>query len=332
MSDRRYTNNTNLSLYAQVFLATDWYDTEEAGLSVTTLIKPTRQVVLGKRVPAEASIIDVESEIPNRNGSAIHDGFERAWKSRNLPAVLASLGMPAGAIRKIRVNPTPEEVKAGGIIACYTEVRSSMLIRGIKVTGKFDFIGDGTVEDLKNTSTFKYMNTDGEEYVQQGSMYRLLNQDKVTKEHMNLTFNFTDWSKRDFFMKPDRYPPSKMVTKRYNLMPISETLAWAEGRIDLLLRYMSAPEASIPLCTDKELWRTDPVFKYYKNPLKAYEPGARSTKNFETMREAQTHLVKDGSVGVVVEKKGEVKACKYCPGFHACTQKDALIASGDLVL
>ena len=42
----RYTNNTNLSLYAQVFLATDWYDKEVAGLSVTTLLKPVRQVVL----------------------------------------------------------------------------------------------------------------------------------------------------------------------------------------------------------------------------------------------------------------------------------------------
>jgi len=332
MTERRYTNNTNLSLYAQVYLATDWYDTEEAGLSVTTLIKPTRQVVLAKRVPAEASIVDVESEIASRNGSAIHDGFERAWKNPKLPETLALLGMPPGAIRKVRVNPTPEEVKAGGIIPCYTEVRASMLIRGIRVTGKFDFIGDGLVEDLKNTSTFKYMNTDGEDYILQGSMYRLLNQDKVTKDYMNLTFNFTDWSRVGLLQNPEKYPPAKMLTKRYNLLPIPETLAWAESRIDLLLRYMSAPEDTIPLCTDKDLWRSDPVFKYYKNPAKAHEPGARSTKNFETMREAQQRVADDGSVGIVVEKKGEVKACKYCPAFHACTQKDALIASGDLVL
>ena len=45
MTQRRYTNNTNLSMYAQVYLATDWYDKEEAGLSVTTLLKPIKSVV-----------------------------------------------------------------------------------------------------------------------------------------------------------------------------------------------------------------------------------------------------------------------------------------------
>ncbi len=332
MSERRYTNNSNLSLYAQVFLATDYYDTEEAGLSVTTLIKPTRQVVLGKRVPAEASIVDIESEIASSVGSAIHDGFERAWKNPNLSHTLGLLGIPPGAAKKVRVNPTPEEVAKGGIIPCYTEVRSAMLINGIRVTGKFDFIGDGVVEDLKNTSVYKFMNTDGDDYIKQGSMYRLLNQEKVSKDYMNLTFNFTDWSRAGFKQNPDKYPPARMLTRRYNLMPVEETKAWAASRIDLLLKYMSAPEASIPLCTDAELWRSDPVFKYYKKPADAHVPGKRSTKNFDTMREAQTRLAEDGSVGIVVEKKGEVKACKYCPGFHACTQKDALIASGDLVL
>lgn len=333
MSERRYTNNTNLSLYAQVYLATDWYDKAEAGLSVTTLIKPTRQVILGMRVPAEAGIIDLEAEIPSRNGSAIHDGFERAWKNPKLPQTLASIGMPPGAIKKIRVNPSPEEVAKGGIIACYTELRASIIINGIKVTGQFDFIGDGVMEDLKNTSTYKYINTDGLDYQYQCSMYRLMNQDKVTKEHMNITFNFTDWSKRDFFMRQDVYPPSKMLTKRYNLFPVDETMRWAEGRVNLLLKYMNAKEADLPLCTPKELWQTEPTFKWYKDPTKATTPGARSSKNFTSRREAEMYIATTGkNVGILVEKPAEVKACLYCAGFALCTQKDALIASGDLVL
>lgn len=328
----RYTNNTNLSLYAQVFLATDWYDTAEAGLSVTTLIKPVRQVVLSKRVPLEAQIADLEGEIPSRNGSAIHDGFERAWKNPDLPRVLASLGLPPGMIRKVRVNPSAEEVAKGGIIACYTEVRSSIMIRGIKVTGKFDFIGDGLMEDLKNTSTFKFMSTDGLDYVKQCSMYRLMNQDKVTKEHMNITFNFTDWSRRDFRMRQDVYPPARMVTKRYTLMSVAEATSWAEGRVDQLIKCLNLPEPELPLCTPKELWQSEAVYKYYAKPENAHVPGSRSTKNFKTRREAEAYMATKKGVGIIVEKKGEVKACLYCAGFSLCTQKDALIASGDLVL
>ena len=38
----------------------------------------------------------------------------------------------------------------------------------------------------------------------------------------------------------------------------------------------------------------------------------------------------DGNVGVVLTVPGEAKACKYCKAFSLCSQKDALIASGDL--
>lgn len=329
---RRYTNNSNLSLYAQVYLATDWYDKEEAGLSVTTLIKPTRQVVLARRVAPEAMLSDILDEVANSNGSAIHDGFERAWKSdEKRHEAMDKLGIPKGLSRKIIVNPTEEQLKAGSAIFCYTEIRSSMVINGIKVSGKFDFIGDGVVEDLKNTGVYKYMNTDGRDYVLQGSMYKLLNQHRVKKDWMNLTFNFTDWSRRDLRMNPDKYPPAKMLTKRYNLMSVDETLRWAEQRIELLLKYMNAKEEDIPHCTRDELWQSDPSYKYFKKPAD-HAAGKRSTKNFDNMHDAQVRFHKDGGVGLIVTKPAEVKACLYCPAFAACTQKDALIASGDLVL
>jgi hypothetical protein len=82
------------------------------------------------------------------------------------------------------------------------------------------------------------------------------------------------------------------------------------------------------LCNDAELWRAEPVFKYYKNPEKTQ----RSTKNFETMQEARIRFIEDGSIGLIKEVPGQVTACKYCPAFPLCTQKDDLIASGDLVL
>jgi hypothetical protein len=91
------------------------------------------------------------------------------------------------------------------------------------------------------------------------------------------------------------------------------------------------PEGELPLCTDKELWRKEPAYKYYKNPASAAS-GSRSTKNFDTIAEAHARLLEDGNVGTVVEVPGEVVACKYCNAFPVCTQKDALIADGSLKL
>lgn len=335
MSARKFTNNTGLSLFAQVFLATDYYSRGNADVSVTTLIKPTRQVILTSRVPAEANIIDVSAQIANRVGAAIHDGYERAWKRpiEEVRQSIQELGFPGRVANKVLVNPTKEELAANpGAIPCYTEVRFFKKIGGVMVSGQADFIGDGVVEDLKNTGSFKFMNTNGDDYIKQGSMYRLLAPEIITKDHMNVSFNITDWSRMMARQMPGRYPPERMLTKRYELMSLQDTEEWAIERIRLLQQYQNAPEADIPPCQPHELWQQDPVYKYYKKAADAHTPGKRSTKNFDTEREASERLHADGATGIIVKVPGQVKACLYCSGFAACSQKDALIASGDLVL
>jgi hypothetical protein len=333
---RKYTNNTGLSLFAQVFLGTDYYSRGNADVSVTTLIKPTRQVILAGRVPPGDLIIDVEAQIANRIGAAIHDGHERAWKRpiEEVRKTLMELGSPPRVASKVLVNPSQEEIDAvPGCIPCYTEVRFFKRIAGVMVSGQADFIGGGVVEDLKNTGSFKYMNTDGEDYVKQGSMYKLLAPHIITKDHMNVTFNITDWSRMmSRTLGAKGYPPHRMLTKRYELWDAGTTEEWAGERIRLLQEYDQAPETDIPPCTDKELWRGDDQYKYYKKAADAHIPGKRSTKNFDTEREASERFHADGGTGFIKKVPGQVKACLYCAGFSACTQKDALIASGDLVL
>ena len=326
----KLTNNTGLSLFAQVYLAHETYDREEAGLSVTALLKPVKQIILARRVPEGMASSDVADMIASSNGTAIHDAFEAAWKSPKLVDTLIRLGYPKGVASKVRVNPTAEEVAAGGIIPVYTEIRSAKVVHGIRVTGKFDFIGDGAVEDLKNTSVWKFLNADFEHYILQGSMYRWLNPTLVTKEWMNLTFQFTDWNGRDRNMNPDNYPPARMHTRRLQLMGIDETQEWVERKVLQLIDLEHAPEEAMPPCTDKELWRKADTYRYFAKPEKAHEPGARSTKNFTDKAEADLHVATKG--GVIVTKRGGVTGCKYCNAFLACKQKDALIAAGDLVL
>lgn len=324
----KYANTSSVPLSLAVFLATDNYDhdQDENTISATALLKPLRQIVLSARVPEDMTPVDLVNLVPSRMGSAIHDAIERSWKD-NYPNALASLGYPKRVIEKIRINPKPEEL-TDGVIPIYMEQRAKKTVGKFTVTGKYDFIGDGRVEDFKSTSTYTATNnTNDEKYIWQGSIYRWLNPQIITKDEMAIQFIFTDWSKAKAMADP-KYPQQRIQQRILPLKSIQETDAFVTRKLNQIEQYWDATEEQLPPCTDTDLWRSEPVFKYYKNP----EKRARSTKNFDNRHDAQLRYIEDGSVGIVVEQPGQATACKYCPAFAVCSQKDALIASGDLVL
>ena len=331
---QRYANTSGVPLSLAVFLATDHYDhdPDPNTISVTTLIKPLRQTILSRRIPDEGTVVDLASMVNSRMGSAIHDGIERAWVNHH-KAAMAALGYPPKVVNRVLVNPNQHDLelaKAQGMdpIPVYLEQRVKRQIGKWKVSGKFDFVGDGRVEDFKSTSVWTYINqTNGEKYTLQGSIYRWLNPEIITSDQMAIQFIFTDWSAAASRGDP-RYPASRTKQQVFDLLPVPATETFIRQKLASLERYMDAPENEIPECTDEELWRKDPVFKYYSDPNKT---SGRSTRNFTTREEAIAHQMAKGK-GVVLEKPGEVTACKYCPAFMACTQKDRLIKRGDLVL
>lgn len=323
---RKYVNTSSVPLSIAVFLATDNYDYDESCISATTLLKPIRQTVLSARVPPEQGMVDIAGLVSSRMGSAIHDAVERAW-TQSPEKALKSLGFPDRVIQRIKVNPTPEEV-AAGCVPVYLEQRAYKDVAGHRVSGKFDFVGDGRVEDIKSTSVNTWINhTNDEKYVLQGSIYRWLNPDIITQDVMAIQFIFTDWSAIRARTEKN-YPPTRTVQKTFQLLSVAETDQYVRNRLALLDRYWHAPEDTLPLCTDEELWRKAPQWKYYKNP----NSRTRSTKNFDNKQDAYIRMAEDYNVGVVVEVPGQVVACKYCAAFPVCTQKDALIARGELVL
>lgn len=321
-----YSNVSSVPLSLAVFLASDNYDHDSTTISATALLKPIRQLVLGGRVPENEASVDLVQMVPSRMGSAIHDGIERAWL-HNYESALSLLGLPKKVIEKVRINPVPEQL-VDGVIPIYLEQRAYKKVGNYTVSGKFDFVGDGRVEDFKTTSTYTAMhNTNDEKHMMQGSLYRWLSPEIITKDEMAIQFIFTDWSKAKAMQDP-KYPQQRIQQRIHKLKSVSETDAFVKRKLASIDQYMQAPEPELPLCTDEDLWRSEPVFKYYKNPEKT----SRSTKNFDTKQEAMIRMAEDGGKGIVLEKPGQVTACKYCNAFSLCSQKDALIAQGDLVL
>ena len=247
---------------------------------------------------------------------------------------MAALGYAPGLIRKIRVNPPPELdklIETGEIIPVYTEQRvyRDIPVEGaatVRVSGKFDLVTDGVVQDVKNTTTYTYTHQNkAEDQTLQGSIYRWLDPERITADYMQVHYLFSDW--QAFRVQSEKgYPPHRVMSVKLPLLSLPETEAFVRRKLTDLVRLKSVPEEELPECTDKELWRQPPTFKYYKNPQKM----TRSTKNFDNRHDAYMRLSDDGNTGLVVETGGEVRACKYCPAFPLCTQKDRLIANGSL--
>lgn len=134
--------------------------------------------------------------VQSRIGSAIHDAIERAWTTNHVEA-LSLLGYPNKVIERIRINPDPKHVTED-IIPVYLEQRANKQVGKYIISGKFDFVGDGRVEDFKSTSTFTAINnTNDEKYILQGSIYRWLNPQLITKDEMAIQFIFTDLTSRE---------------------------------------------------------------------------------------------------------------------------------------
>lgn len=330
----RLTNNAGIDISAAVWLAHDDYDYVDKSnyISVTTLIKPIRQIILGARAaaiaaqePSAAIPEDIVDRFKSRLGQSLHSGVEDSWK-KHYRTAMKKLGYPDRAINMVRINPEQEEPDT---LPVYTEQRVEREVRigetVYTVGGKIDLIVEGRLRDIKSTTVFKYTSQKGVgQWRLQGSLYRWLNPGKVKHDEFLVQYLLVDWV--GAFAKRDaKYPPIAAPTRSIQLMQVEEADKWVTNRLELLDKLKDAPEASLPDCSDEDLWRSEPVYKYYASG----DTTKRATKNFDNPAEAQAFRAEKGK-GIVVEKPGVVKACNYCPARAICGQYTRLLASGDI--
>lgn len=336
------TNNSNIPLALAVWLVHDEYDyiNEPNYISATKLMKPTKQVIMASRVPPEAMEQDVEDYISRALGHAIHDSMEKAWKV-GYRTNLKKLGYPDKVIDRVIINPTDAQLDAlPDAIPVYLEQRMFRRHRGYIIGGKFDAITEGIINDTKSTSAWAAaFGSKDDSYQEQGSIYRWLDAEgftdvscepeyrfrpRVTEDFMRVNWVFTDWQKAQA-KQNQAYPQRRVAQKEINLLSVEEGEAFINRKLDALSRFKDAPEGEIPECTREELWMSDPKYKFYKDPAKANQPGARSTKNFDCPAEASRfQQEKHGGQGVIVTIESEPKACGYCAAFDICEQRKAL--------
>lgn len=320
----KLTNKQAIPLPIAIWAATSNYDSYSHipdYISVTTLMKPLRQLLLRNHPDVQTTYQpDVGDFIASALGSSLHDSIEKAWLT-NYSEALELLGFNPEHIARIRNNPS-KDTDLTGLIPVYTEKRSFKTIGKYTIGGKFDLVLNGQVQDYKSTSTYSYGKVDKyEEYILQGSLYRWLNPDIITSNHMVINFIFKDWFKSKAMNSSD-YPPAASVEVVLPLKSYTATEHWIKTKLELIDQYAGVPESEIPYCTDAELWYSDPKFKYYANPEKI---AGRSTRNFDTLLEANDYLASKGK-GVVITDKGVPKRCGYCAVSSVCSQVKTLLA------
>lgn len=322
----KITNNSGITLPLAVWLLHDEYDFVRGVknyISVTTLMRPVRQIVLPGRIPSEEREADVSEFIARKLGHAIHDSIDKAW-TIGYERSLQLLGYPAHIIDRVRINPTDEELIAKpDIIPIYLEQRGLREIGDATIGGKFDMVTEGIVNDTKSTSVWGWIKgTREDEHQLQMSLYRWIDaaraRPRITEDYGQVNYIFTDWSK-NMVRSIDNYPPQRVMEKQVPLLSLVDTEHWIRWKLAEIAKYQNLPESQIPECTDEELWRSDPQYKYYADPTKT---AGKSTKNFTSLADANAHMASKGGKGIVITKPGEVKACGYCPAFRGCTQKD----------
>ena len=323
-----YTNKNNVSLALAVFLMYDNYEYDERpnSISATGLIRPLRQLVLSKQNPALLKTVDISDLVFTRMGSAIHKGCEEAWTDPdNVKKALKVLGASEEAVNNIRINP---KVIAQGETPVYVEQRAEKEILNFIVSGKYDLVLDGVLNDYKSTSVWAYIfDSNADSYVKQGSIYKWLSPDKITSDYININYIFTDWSSAKAREKKN-YPQLKTITKKYPLWSIEETENWIMNKIEAYKALVDTPQEGLPQCTDEELWASDTTYKHYKdsNSTRATNGGVHTS-----MDDALKFQAKKGG-GIIKTIPGEVKACRYCPVVGICTQAETMLADGRLIL
>lgn len=322
-----YQNEFGAALPLAIWLATDEYMYAKSAteISTTTLMKSPRYIIASKRemypelweehlrpiLDVNAIPPDIQDKTASRIGVAIHDSIEKAIIN-NYENALKLLGYPDNIIKRVLVNPKDKDIKKDSIVI-YTEQRMyrdyDYQLVPYTISGQFDLVIDGELHDYKSTKTYVYeKGLNREKYILQGSIYRWLNPELITGDHITINFVFKDFRNNSNYI--ENYPSAQCISERYPLMSLKETEAYIHNKIKTLEKYWKEPLNHIPCCTEQELFSAGSTFKYFKT---GYEEGKRATKNFKTLAEASKYkAIKGNHQGEIIEFKGKPFTCPYC--------------------
>ena len=277
----KITNRANLPA-PFVRMAEDEYKPTPKRYSITTLLKPVKEILLKRRHNEEIEQ-DCSEMIWLLFGKAVHSVLENYGTGEN--------------------EFTEERIEAE-------------LENGYTVSGVLDFydIDKGEVVDYKTASVWKTIYKDYDDWKTQGLGYAwLLHQKGLPCNKVTFYAILKDWqtskAKHD-----STYPQLPIARVSFNVSKkeISEIDKFIRDKIDLLAKYEGAPDSELPLCTADERWNSGDKYAVMKKGRKT------AMRVLDSLNEAEEWKIANGG-DYIETRKGEDKKCNdYCLCCEYC--------------
>jgi len=249
------------------------YSSGESDITTTALSQPPKIKELTRR----------------HDGSITEDASDRVW---------TMLGSANHYVLEQIAKRNPERY--------VTEERFYLDVDGVKLGGQIDLYDkqECVLYDYKVSSVYKALSDERFDWIAQASVNKLL------LEHAGFTVNraaiilvMKDWRIRDSKTKPD-YPKCPVVEIKLETWKPEETFAYIKSRIKLHLEAKTLPDNEIPVCSEKERWRTPDIYAVLpkKGAKRAVNGGLK-----EDRLQADSLAKEIG--GVVEQRLGEDRRC-----------------------
>lgn len=283
----RITNNAKLPM-PFVRMAEDNYISTPKRYSVTTLLKPVREILLKRRYEQEYEQ-DCSDMIWLLFGKAVH-------------AILEQYGTGESEFVEERLD--------------------CKLDNGYTISGIIDFydIDKGEIVDYKTASVWKVLYKDYSDWKKQGLMYAwLLKQYALPCDKVAFYAILKDWQKAKAQFTPD-YPKSPVEKVEFYVtdQELEETDQFIRAKINEIIQYEDKPDEELPLCSLEDRWNDGDKFAVMKKGRKT------ALRVLDTLEEAEAYKEeKDGDY--IETRKGTDKKCiDYCLCCTKCAYWQSL--------
>lgn len=243
-------------------------------ISVTSLLKPPRMLALEKQYVNEIEE-DASSRIWSLMGQVVHGILERADKT--------------------------------GV----AERRLTIQVEGWTVSGAMDRYIDGTLQDYKTVTAYKFK--DGGvpiEYEQQLNIYsEILRQHGHPVNRAEIVGILRDWSKLEARRDPS-YPQAQVLVRQVPLWPTERAQKFIRERVIL----HQQARVTLPLCSAEDRWARPDKFAVMK------AGAVRAVKLYDNRMDAENHAAENKAYSVQVRPGENIRCENYCSVSAFCTQ------------
>jgi hypothetical protein len=250
----KLTNRFNLPEPFVAAVSSDDYERGDAEYTATELIKPSRIVAYSRKFDSVMS----------------EDASERVWRFQGQTKHIVLERIAKADPARYMVEQRLEAVMPG---------------TGAKISAKFDLFdrNDATLYDWKETSVWKFMMGDTEEWEQQANinLYLMRMSGIFPTRLINIAI-LKDWKARQArFSRDPEYPKCAVHVMPLPMWSVGEAQDYINKRVEK----HRAEAANPPVCNKKERWQRDASFAVMRTDRK------RALRLYQNRDQAEAALI-----------------------------------------